>query len=127
MMKVQYPIIVEEGGNETAWGITVPDLTGCFSAADNENDILDVAREAILLHLEGLENIPDASPIENFTHDNNLVLLVDVDLAQFEGQAKRINITVPQGLLLQIDRAAKLEGKTRSDFLTEAARKNLLQ
>ena len=84
MMKAHYPIIVEEGTDETAWGITVPDLTGCFSAADNENDILDAAREAILLHLEGLENIPDASPIDNFTHDNRLALLVDVDIARLK-------------------------------------------
>ena len=97
-MKAHYPIIVEEGRDETAWGITVPDLTGCFSAADNENDILDAAREAILLHLEGLENVPDASPIDNFTHDNRLALLVDVDvdIAQLKRQAKHINVTVSQ-------------------------------
>ena len=94
-MKAHYPIIVEEGTDETAWGITVPDLTGCFSAADNENDILDAAREAILLHLEGLENVPDASPIDNFTHDNRLALLVDVDIAQLK-RAKHINVTVSQ-------------------------------
>ena len=96
MMKAHYPIIVEEGRDETAWGITVPDLTGCFSAADNENDILDAAREAILLHLEGLENVPDASPIDNFTHDNRLALLVDVDIAQLKRKAKHINVTVSQ-------------------------------
>lgn len=93
-MKAHYPIIVEEGRDETAWGITVPDLTGCFSAADNENDILDAAREAILLHLEGLENVPDASPIANFTHDNRLALLVDVDIGQLKREAKHINVTV---------------------------------
>lgn len=94
-MKAHYPIIVEEGTDETAWGITVPDLTGCFSAADNENDILDAAREAILLHLEGLDNVPAASPIDNFTHDNRLALLVDVDIAQLK-RAKHINVTVSQ-------------------------------
>ena len=96
MMKAHYPIIVEEGRGETAWGITVPDLTGCFSAADNENDILNAAREAILLHLEGLENVPDASPIGNFTHDNRLALLVDVDIEQLKRQAKHSNVTVSQ-------------------------------
>lgn len=96
MMKAHYPIIVEEGRDETAWGITVPDLTGCFSAADNENDILDAAREAILLHLEGLENVPDPSPIDNFTHDDRLALLVDVDIAQLKRKAKHINVTMSQ-------------------------------
>ena len=120
-MKVHYPIIVEKGDANTAWGITVPDLDGCFSAADNQGDILDAAREAILLHLESLEHVPESSPIDNFTNGNDLVLLVDVDLAQIEGQAKRINITVPQGLLLQIDIAAKAKNKSRSAFLTEAA------
>ena len=124
-MKVHYPIIVEKGNNTTAWGIIVPDLPGCFSAADDQSDVLDAARAAILLHLEALDNVPDASSIDNYTHDNDLVLLVDVDLAQIEGQAKRINITIPQGLLLQIDIAAKSKGKTRSAFLAEAAMRSI--
>jgi len=42
-MNIQYPVLIERGFQGTAWGIIVPDLPGCFSAAD----ILNHAREAI--------------------------------------------------------------------------------
>ena len=62
-MKIQYPVLIEKGSKDTAWGIIVPDLPGCFSAADEEADILDNAREAILLHLEALEDVPQPSSL----------------------------------------------------------------
>lgn len=37
----------------------------------------------------------------------------------------RINITVPSGLLEQIDKAAKAEDRSRSEFLRELARRYL--
>ena len=37
----------------------------------------------------------------------------------------RINITMDKGLLDEVDRAAKLQGSTRSGFLAEAARSRL--
>jgi metal-responsive CopG/Arc/MetJ family transcriptional regulator len=37
----------------------------------------------------------------------------------------RINITVPSDVLAEIDRYAEGRGLTRSDFLTEAARRAL--
>jgi predicted RNase H-like HicB family nuclease len=47
---VHYPIAIKEGNDDTASSIVVPDLPGCFSAADSGIDeALSNAREAMLL------------------------------------------------------------------------------
>lgn len=50
--------------------------------------------------------------------DGAMAIGVEID---FPGKAVRINITVEEGLLGRIDRAARSEGKTRSAFLAAAA------
>jgi len=57
---MNYPIVVhkEEG---TDYGVTVPDLPGCFSAGSTMDEAIAMAREAIELHLEGL--IEEGMPI----------------------------------------------------------------
>ena len=64
-------------------GIEVPDIEGCFSASDNQYHILENAREAILGHLECIDEIPKASRLEDYKNKlskNKYLLLVDVDL-----------------------------------------------
>jgi predicted RNase H-like HicB family nuclease len=128
-MKIQYPILIEPEDDNKAWGIIVPDLQGCFSAADNEAYLLDNAREAILLHLESVGDIPEPTALEKHrsrARKEKLYLsLVDVDLSLLERPAKRINVTIPAGVLLRIDAAARTQGKNRSAFLTESALKNM--
>ena len=46
----------------TAFGVIVPDLPGCFSAGDSYQDALVNAREAITLHLESLADMGLDSP-----------------------------------------------------------------
>ena len=120
-MKVQYPVLIEKGDKNTAWGIIVPDLPGCFSAADEQVDILDNAREAILLHLEALDKIPEPSSLNDIDNEDFTLGLVDVDLSQIQGPSKRINVTIPAGVLARIDAAANAKGENRSQFLTNAA------
>ena len=50
---MKYPIAIEPGNDTTAWGVVVPDLPGCFSAADSGIDeAMDNAKEAIELWIE---------------------------------------------------------------------------
>ena len=49
-----YPIAIELGDETHAYGVTVPDIAGCFSAGDTMEEALKNVREAIELHLEGL-------------------------------------------------------------------------
>ena len=63
---MKYAVVVhhDEG---SAYGITVPDLPGCFSAGDSFDEALENVVEAIEFHLEGLADegmdIPQAEPI----------------------------------------------------------------
>jgi predicted RNase H-like HicB family nuclease len=50
---MRYPIAIELGGDDQVWGVIVPDLPGCFSAADGGFDeAIENAREAIKLWIE---------------------------------------------------------------------------
>ena len=59
---MRYPIAIEAGDAKHAFGVVIPDLPGCFSAGDTMDDALTNAREAILLHLEGLLDDGNAFP-----------------------------------------------------------------
>lgn len=98
-MKIRYPVLIEKASKSHAGGIIVPDFPGCFSAADEEANILDNAREAILLHLEALEEIPQPSSLESIDSAGFTIGLVDVDLSQIDDAVKRINITIPASVL----------------------------
>jgi predicted RNase H-like HicB family nuclease len=49
------------GDENHAWGVTVPDVPDCFSAGDDLDDAMAMAKEAIEGHLELLAE--EGSPI----------------------------------------------------------------
>ena len=65
---MRYPIAIEPGNSQQAFGVVVPDLPGCFSAGDSLDEAMAQGREAILLHLEGMFNegkaLPQPSPMD---------------------------------------------------------------
>jgi predicted RNase H-like HicB family nuclease len=65
-MNMFYPIAISKGDDEHAWSVEVPDLPGCFSAGEDLDDVMVMAREAIEGHLEIL--VEDGSPIPS-AHD----------------------------------------------------------
>jgi predicted RNase H-like HicB family nuclease len=114
---------------DSDFGITVPDLPGCFSAGDSLESALVNAEEAILTHVEGLlidkEPIPEPSSYEEILKlskkEKATLAVVTVDFTKIAGKSKRINITIPERLLSKFDTFAKKEGETRSGFLVHAA------
>tara|TARA_Y100000385_G_scaffold204476_1_gene211811 strand:+ start:238 stop:558 length:321 start_codon:yes stop_codon:yes gene_type:complete len=50
-MNTYFSVVNKE--HDSAYGLWFPDVEGCFSAADREEDIISNAIEALLLHLEG--------------------------------------------------------------------------
>ena len=48
---MRYPIAIEPGDETRAFGLVVPDLPGCFTSADMQDDVISLAREAITLWL----------------------------------------------------------------------------
>ena len=50
---MRYPFAIEVGCPKKSWGVVVPDLPGCFSAADSGIDgAIENAKEAIELWIE---------------------------------------------------------------------------
>ena len=112
-----YPVVIHKD-SDSDFGVTVPDLPGCFSAGRTLNDALTNAGEAIATHVEGLlldgEPIPEPRRIElhleNGNYEDAIWAVVTVDFAQVAGRARRINITIPRaspvagGRLCQADR-----------------------
>lgn len=110
------------------YSVTVPDLPGCFSAGDNIEEAMNMAKEAIECHIEGLlldgDVIPKAKPIEkqkdNPEYKDGLWGIVEVDLNKLSVKSKRVNITIPENLLHSVDQYAKQHGESRSGLLTQA-------
>ncbi len=125
---MRYPVVIHKDKNSD-YGVTVPDLPGCFSAGDTVDDALTNAIEAIECHIEGMlidgETIPSSRTIEfhskNRQFSGGIWALAEVDLSKLSGKAKRVNITLPERLLVQIDAYASRTGETRSGFLVHAA------
>ena len=120
-------VIHKEKGSD--YGVSIPDLPGCFSAGRTMQEALEAAREAVAAHIEGMlldgERAPLAASIdahqENPDYRGGVWALVPVDIGKLSGRAKRINITFPERALTQMDTCAKSLGETRSGFLLRAA------
>jgi predicted RNase H-like HicB family nuclease len=69
---MHFPIVLHKD-RDSDYGVSVPDLPGCFSAGRTIDEAIEMAREAIELHLEGLidqgESIPTPQSIEQHQHD----------------------------------------------------------
>lgn len=68
---MRYPIALHTDDGK-CFGVTVPDIPGCFSAGASEDEALENVREAILGHLELLaedgEDVPSALPVSEYEH-----------------------------------------------------------
>lgn len=110
---------------DSAYGLTFPDLPGCFSAADTEGDILKSAVEALELWFEDVTPVaprgPEAIATEVAAELAQGAFLIAVPLVQPSSRQKRVNISLDAGTLAAIDTAAEGLGLTRSGFLTMAA------
>jgi predicted RNase H-like HicB family nuclease len=127
-----YPVYVHVGDATHAHGVTIPDFPGCFSAADEWQDLPRMIQEAVELWCEGQDiELPQPTPLEQLMRDpeyeDGVWMLVDVDTTRLETKAVRLNISLPQSLVREIDDYAKAHGATRSGFLAEAARRAMKQ
>lgn len=124
-----YPVVVHKDEG-SAFGVTVPDLAGCFSAGETFEEALANTHEAIDLYLSDVvqdgEPIPLASSVAahigNADYAGGVWAVVDIDVSMYSGKTERINVTLPKFLIQQIDqRVSKMGLKSRSNYLAEAA------
>ncbi len=124
---MQYPVVVHKD-LASDYGVSVPDVPGCFSAGETMEEALANAREALECHIEGMlmddEAVPVPQGIEthraNPAYTDGLWALVYVDLSKMSLKARRVNITLPERLLNTVDRYAQHHGLTRSGLLAQA-------
>ena len=124
---MRYPVVIHKDEG-SSYGVTVPDLPGCFSGGDTLDEAFDMAREAIVGHIETLlmdgEPIPENAPLEmhqaNQDYTDGIWGLVDVDVSKLSDKTVRVNVTMPARVLAIIDEAAVREGESRSGLLTRA-------
>jgi predicted RNase H-like HicB family nuclease len=125
---MKYAVVIHKD-SDSDYGVTVPDLPGCFSAGATFDEALEMAHEAVELHLEGLleegRAVPEPSAIEVLIHNpdykGGVWALIDVDLSKLSGKTRRVNITLPERVLALIDEAARRSGESRSGYLARVA------
>ena len=124
---MKYSVVIHKDP-ESDYSVTVPDLSGCFSAGSTIEEALSMGKEAIECHIEGMlldgEVIPKLIPIEehrtNPEYIDGIWGLVEIDLNKLSSKSKRVNITLPEYLLNTVDNYAKKHGESRSALLATA-------
>ena len=115
--------------NDSDFGVFFPDFPGCITAGETLDEAYRMAAEALALHLQGMaedgEAIPEPSRLEDImaAPDNRDGVAVLVEGPKAASRAVRVNITLPDDLLVEVDTYAQRHGLNRSGFLARAARK----
>lgn len=127
---MKFPVVIHKDPTSD-YGVTVPDVAGCFSAGDTVEQALDNVQQALALHFESLvadgEPLPHSQPIDvhlaNPDNAGGIWAVVDFDITPYLGKSVRFNATLPQFLLQRIDDYVQHhpEQKSRSGFLAAAA------
>lgn len=117
---------------DSDYGVSFPDFPGVVTAGRTLDEARDMAEEALALHIEGLaedgEAVPEPSSLESVMADplnhDGVAILVGVKNTP---KTVRVNVTLPEDILEQIDRYAEDHGFSRSGFLTQAAKHAMSQ
>ncbi|MDR1094688.1 MAG: type II toxin-antitoxin system HicB family antitoxin [Clostridiales bacterium] len=124
-----FPIVIE-GTEQSGYSLYFPDLPGCVSGGDTMEEVLHNAKEALSLHLYGMEGDGDEIPAPSNLRDIALdpgdsCALVEVNMRIYRKrrQNKSINrvITLPDWLNEEI----KQSGANVSQLAQEACKSYL--
>lgn len=126
---MNFVIAIEPGDAAHAFGVVVPDLPGCFSAADTLDGAMAAAREGIQAWCEAVIDdggeIPAARSLAehqaNADYAGWIWAVADVPVERYFGPAEKLNITLGRRLLAKVDDYTAAHGETRSGFLARAA------
>ena len=113
---------------DSDFGISFPDFPGCITAGATIDEAKNMAYKALPFHIKGMledsEKIPVPSRLEEIMADPDYadaVAFLVVTIPDLKLRAVRVNITIPEDTLHQIDAAAKKRSMSRSHFLAHAA------
>lgn len=127
-MKTYIAVIHKD--KDSDFGVSFPDFPGCVTAGTTIDEAKDMAIEALDLHIKGIiqdgEVIPVASQLEDIMKScSDALSFIVVPVSIPESRSVRINITIPEDILHDIDAYAKSHGLSRSSFIAKSACKVL--
>jgi predicted RNase H-like HicB family nuclease/uncharacterized protein (DUF1778 family) len=128
----QYIALIHKDA-DSDYGVSFPDLPGCVTAGVDLDDARRMAEEVLALHLAGMaedeEPVPEPSSLEAVMADRESrdAVAILVKAPQATSKAVRVNLTIPEDELEQIDKFAAEQGYTRSGFLLHAAKRAIVE
>ncbi|WP_231635471.1 type II toxin-antitoxin system HicB family antitoxin [Novosphingobium sp. ST904] len=128
-MTVKYFYAIMEQDGDSAYGVTFPDLPGCFSAADTAEEILPNACEALELWFDDQDEV-EPSRLDQIKAAAAEALgagatIIAVPRIVNDHRVARVNLSLERGILDAIDKAAAERRLTRSAFVAQAARNEI--
>jgi predicted RNase H-like HicB family nuclease len=123
-------------GRQSRCGISFPDFPGAVSGGRSVEEAIERGRATLAYHIAGLAedgaSLPIPRSLDELRSDPDVqeatrkegAVIVQVPI-ELPGKQVRVNISIDDGLLASIDRAATQAGKTRSGFIAEAAQARL--
>ena len=108
------------------YGVSFPDFPGCITAGSTLEEARRMAVEALSLHTAGMredgEAIPEPSTLDELRNDPTMkgavAFLVEPEESE---KTVRINITVRESQIAEIDRLAKEHRLSRSAYMVHRA------
>lgn len=128
--------MVVQKDEDSSYGAYFPDLPGCYSAGDSQEEVIENGRISLRLYIEDLiqrgsalpaarsleQLMTDADVRQDFSQGNGFLMLVPL---LFADTKRRVNVTLEPSLIAAIDEAARVAGISRSEYLATAARREI--
>ncbi len=131
-MKTYFAFVHKDPGS--AYGITFPDVPGCFSAGDTYEEAMRNAPEALRLHFDVSNEmgyqVPEPRSFDELLDDSdvrselNEAALVAIPFPGY-GEGVDVSIRLNSKTLDAVDEAAARRGVSRAEFLYEAVREKI--
>jgi predicted RNase H-like HicB family nuclease len=121
-MSRSYMAKIEAAGEGGFW-VEFPELPGCFSQGESFEEALDNAREALEGWLEAVEAAPEPGDPARIARAIVRAGGVPAAIAAPDAASRElpVSISMAEGTLARIDRAAERQGLSRSAYMTQAA------
>jgi predicted RNase H-like HicB family nuclease len=110
---------------DSDYGVEFPDFPGCVTAGRNVDETLRMAEEALELHVEGMiadgDALPEPGKLEEIMKDpaNREAVAFLVTVPEPSTETVRVELTLPETTLREVDSRASSRGVTRAELLAE--------
>ena len=127
-MHATYIALLDRVNKKSPYGVFFPDFPGCVSSGKTMDEALENAREGLIFHIESMredgEAMPKPTSLEKIMKnpDHHSAIPAAIKIIVPTGQLRRLNISMDTSLINELDLAAKMAGRNRSEFLADAVR-----